>query len=97
MVSRGYRLFQEWIAIKLFHHPETAVVCAFKSRAERLPRVIDTCLCQAFNALNASPERVIANYCQGMVLFGEHTSDSLVWRTFAERSVITAESAHIPR
>jgi leucyl/phenylalanyl-tRNA---protein transferase len=97
MVSRGYRLFQERIAIRLFRHPETAVVCAFKSGPAALPQVIDTCLCQAFNALDASPERVIANYCQGMVLFGEHDSDQLVWKTIAERSVITAESAHIPR
>lgn len=44
-----------------------------------------------------SPERVISNYYQGMVLFGEDNLDQLVWEIFSERAIVTPETANIPK
>jgi leucyl/phenylalanyl-tRNA---protein transferase len=96
-VSRAYQIFLERFVMKLFRHPARAVICAFRSHPDSLVQLVDTTLCEAFHLLGPSPERVVVNYLQGMVLFGEHKSSTLTWKTFAERSVITAESARIPK
>jgi leucyl/phenylalanyl-tRNA--protein transferase len=57
----------------------------------------ETVICCALNSMAPSPERVISNYCQGMVLFGEHRKNGLVWKAFPERAIITPESAHLSR
>jgi leucyl/phenylalanyl-tRNA---protein transferase len=42
-----------------------------------------------------SPERVISNYYQGMILLGQDHSDKLVWKTFPQRVIITADIARV--
>ncbi len=44
-----------------------------------------------------TPERVVANYCEGMVLFGKHGSSEVFWESFPERLVMTPENAHVPK
>jgi leucyl/phenylalanyl-tRNA--protein transferase len=51
----------------------------------------------ACNIITPTPERVISNYGQGMVLFGRHKTNELFWESNPKRAVITSESAHIPR
>jgi leucyl/phenylalanyl-tRNA---protein transferase len=53
-------------------------------------------ICSASQLTLASPERVISNYCQGLVLFGR-ANDKLVWESFPARAIITPEAAHIPK
>jgi leucyl/phenylalanyl-tRNA---protein transferase len=53
-------------------------------------------ICSASQRAPASPERVIINYGQGLVLFGR-PNDHLVWESFPERAIITPEAAHIPK
>ncbi len=53
-------------------------------------------ICSASQRAPASPERVISNYGQGLVLFGR-PNDNLVWESFPERAMITPEAAHIPK
>jgi leucyl/phenylalanyl-tRNA---protein transferase len=53
-------------------------------------------ICSATHRAPASPERVISNYGQGLVLFGR-SHDRLVWESFPERAMITPETAHIPK
>lgn len=57
----------------------------------------ETAICYALNAMGPSPERVISDYCQGMVLPGKNAKGGLIWQTVPERAIITAETAHIPR
>src|SRR5690606_23673988 len=85
------------LAMRLLGRPELAIACAFEARDESLPEVVDTAMIRAFQALGVSPERIIANYYQGAVLFGDTRSSELVWRTYPERAVITQESAKIPK
>ena len=65
--------------------------------ALKLFRRPETAICYAFNAMTPSPERVISNYCQGMVLLGKNIEGDLIWQTFPERAIITPETAHIPK
>jgi leucyl/phenylalanyl-tRNA---protein transferase len=55
-----------------------------------------TAICSASQLAPASPERVVSNYCQGLVLFGR-SHDKLVWESFPARAIITPEAAHIPK
>ncbi|MDJ0733832.1 MAG: leucyl/phenylalanyl-tRNA--protein transferase [Nostocaceae cyanobacterium] len=57
----------------------------------------ETAICSACNLMPASPERVISNYYQGMVLIGKNNTEHVVWKTFPERAIITADTAHIPK
>jgi len=68
-----------------------------KHVALRLFRRPETAICYACNAMTPSPERVISNYCQGMVLLGKNIDGDLIWRTYPERALITPETAHIPK
>jgi leucyl/phenylalanyl-tRNA--protein transferase len=65
--------------------------------ALRLFRQPETAICYALNSMPPSPERVISNYCQGMVLLGKNIQGGLIWRTFPDRAIITPETAHIPK
>ncbi len=42
-----------------------------------------------------TPERVLANYYQGMILLGQEHSEKLVWKTFPQRVIITAAVARV--
>jgi leucyl/phenylalanyl-tRNA--protein transferase len=65
--------------------------------ALKLFRRPETAICYACNAMAASPERVISNYCQGLVLLGKNIHGDLIWHDFPERSIITPETAHISK
>jgi len=65
--------------------------------ALRLFRRPETAIRYAFNAMTPSPEKVISNYCQGMVLMGKNIQGDLIWHDFPERAIITPETAHIPK
>lgn len=65
--------------------------------ALKLFRRPETAICYALNAMPPSPERVISNYCQGMVLLGKNLQGDMLWHTFPERAIITPETAHVPK
>jgi len=65
--------------------------------ALKLFRRPETAICYALNAIAPSPERVISNYCQGVVLLGKNIRGDLIWHDFPERAIITPESAHISK
>lgn len=62
----------------------------------RLFREPENAICTAINTLTFSPERVISNYLQGAVLFGEG-ENGLLWKSFPKRAIITPDTAHIPK
>ncbi len=95
---RAYRWFLEKVLIRLFIRPDVAVSTAFlqASPASRAG-LAASAMYHAVSALPASPERILANFCQGMVLLGKDGTDALEWEIFPERAIITPETAHIPK
>jgi leucyl/phenylalanyl-tRNA--protein transferase len=85
------------VVVRRIVGPERAVRFAFNAAGTSSDKVIETALCSALNAMPFSAERVISNYCQGMVLLGVDVHGGLRWHSFPERCVITPERAHIPR
>lgn len=77
--------------------PEKIIRFAFETFTPASNSFIEEALCNAFNAAPPTPEAIIANYCQGAVLFGKHNSDLLQWKIAPARAVITRASAHIPK
>lgn len=65
--------------------------------ALRLFRRPEIAICYACNAMTPSPERVISNYCQGLILLGKNIDGDLLWHDFPKRSIITPETAHISK
>jgi leucyl/phenylalanyl-tRNA---protein transferase len=47
-----------------------------------------------YNEMPKTAPLIVSRYASGWVLFGEN-SDKLVWKTFSERAIITAETVHI--
>lgn len=77
--------------------PEKIIRFAFDTFVPVSSTLIEEALCNAFNAAPPTPEAIIANYCQGAVLFGKHNSDILHWKIAPERAAITRASANIPK
>jgi leucyl/phenylalanyl-tRNA--protein transferase len=84
--------------MKLFIRPDVAVSTAFLgvSPASR-EKLAVAAMYHAMSAVPPSPERVIANFCQGMLLLGKDGTNALEWEIFPQRAVITPETAHIPK
>lgn len=92
-----YQRILERVVVKRIVGPKRAIRSAFNAADTSPGKVIEAALCCAFNAMPPSAERVISNYCQGMVLLGLDVRGGLEWQSFPQRCVITSESAHIPR
>jgi leucyl/phenylalanyl-tRNA--protein transferase len=95
--KEAYRFFLNRGVIRLFGRPDVAVSTAFRATFPGSEPVVASALCGALRAGAPSPEKVIAGYCQGLVLTGRHGTDDLVWTYIPERAVITKEAVRVPR
>lgn len=60
----------------------------FVPEEKRLPLIL--------NDGHYTAERIIVNYFQGLVLFGQHGTGRMMWEGYASRALITRETVHIP-
>jgi leucyl/phenylalanyl-tRNA--protein transferase len=97
-LKEGYRWFLQTFVLRLFVRPDVAVSCAFSAaRPSSSEKVVATAMRCAASTYLPSPEGLIANYLLGMDLLGRHGTDSLEWKVYPERAIITPDSAKIPR
>lgn len=97
-LKETYRFFLNAAAIRLFGRPDVAVSTAFEATSPAASEsVAGAALCGAMAVGPTFPEKVVAGYCQGLVLTGRHGTEDLVWTSFPERAVIMPETLRIPR